>query len=255
MKTLLLILFTLLFSTTNYSQCSNVPSNSTSSNLTYTFVGGSFQSYGCAPIDPTYWMAGNGNSVTVTFTAPQDYPRFRVWGMNTDDVASVMVNNVNYPLNASTATYFPKVVCGISPGPDGIVFTNGNIVGANTPVQGNYSYSDIQLTTTGVTSFKVTGISGAGWGFASTILFCEPLSNIEFDWNSAVSIYSQNNEMHIDATDELVNANLVIYDVLGKEITKFKIASNTNVYAVNSGIYLIKIEKNGTVFTKKTLVN
>ena len=89
MKTPLLLII-LLFSLKNYSQCTNVPSNSTSSNLTYTFVGGSFQSYGCAPIDPTYWMTGNGNSVTVTFTTPQDYPRFRVWGMNTDDVASVM---------------------------------------------------------------------------------------------------------------------------------------------------------------------
>lgn len=255
MKTLLLILFTLLFSTTNYSQCSNVPSNSTSSNLTYTFVGGSFQSYGCAPIDPTYWMAGNGNSVTVTFTAPQDYPRFRVWGMNTDDVASVMVNNVSYPLNASTATYFPKVVCGISPGPDGIVFTNGNIVGANTPVQGNYSYSDIQLTTTGVTSFKVTGISGAGWGFASTILFCEPLSNNEFDWNSAVSIYSQNNNLHIDVNEELLNISFTIYDVLGKEIIKSKINNYVNSYSIGKGIYLIKLEKEGEIFIKKTMVN
>ena len=65
MKTPLLLII-LLFGLKNYSQCSNVPSNSTSSNLTYTFVGGSFQSYGCAPIDPTYWMAGNGNSVTAT---------------------------------------------------------------------------------------------------------------------------------------------------------------------------------------------
>ncbi|MBN8642508.1 MAG: T9SS type A sorting domain-containing protein [Flavobacteriales bacterium] len=254
MKTPLLLII-LLFSLKNYSQCTNVPSNSTSSNLTYTFVGGSFQSYGCAPIDPTYWMAGNGNSVTVTFTTPQDYPRFRVWGMNTDDVASVMVNNASYPMNATTATYLPKVVCGISPGPDGIVFTNGNIVGANTPVQGNYSYSDIELTTTGVTSFKVTGLSGAGWGFASTIVFCEPLSKDEFDWNSNVSFYSNNNILQIEINEELLDSKIAFYDLLGRQIKEFKLVSTSSSHTIDSGIYLIKIEKQGATFSKKVMIN
>ncbi len=233
----------------------NVPSNSTSSNLTYTFVGGSFQSYGCAPIDPTYWMAGNGNSVTVTFTSPQDYPRFRVWGMNTDDVASVMVNNMSYPLTATSASYLPKVVCGISPGPDGIVFINGNIAGANTPVQGNYSYNDIELTTTGVTSFKVTGISGAGWGFASTVVFCEPLANAEFDWNSNVSFYSNNNTLQIDISEELLDSKITFYDLLGRQINEFKLISTSSSHAIDSGIHLIKIEKEGATFSKKVMIN
>jgi hypothetical protein len=254
MKNILLLLIVFLFSIENHSQCTNVPANSTSSNLTYTFVGGSFQSYGCAPIDPTYWIAGSGQSVTVTFSSPQDYPRFRVWGMNTDDVASVMVNNVSYPLNAATATYLPKVVCGISPGSDGIVFANGNLTGANTPAQGNYSYNDIQLTTTGVTSFKVSGVSGAGWGFASTLVFC-PLSQKEYDWEVNTSIYTSENELHIEINEELVGSKILIYDLLGRELINSKLNAINTTYPTNKGILLIKLENGNTSFSKKTMIN
>lgn len=140
--------------------------------LAYTFSGGAFQSFGCAPIDPTYWMSGSGMSATVTFTAPQARPSFRVWGMNTDDTASVKVNGVAYPLDAASASFSAKVVCGISPGPDGVAFVGGALAGANTPAQGNYSYQDITLETTGVTSITVTGLTGAGWGFAGASHDC-----------------------------------------------------------------------------------
>jgi hypothetical protein len=254
MKTKLLILIVLLFNFESHSQCTNIPASTTSGNLTYAFFGGSFQSFGCAPIDPTYWIAGSGPSVTVTFTTPQNYPKFRVWGMNTDDIASVMVNGVSYPLNATSAGYEPKVVCGISPGPDGVAFLNGNIIGANTPQAGNFSYNDVQLKTTGVNSFKITGVAGAGWGFASIVILC-PLENNEFDWNSNVAIYSSLNKVYIDVSEELIGASVVIYDLLGKEIKKFKLTELNTIQNVDKGIYLIKMENESAVFTKKILVN
>lgn len=140
--------------------------------LSYSFSGGTSQSFGCAPIDPTYWMSGSGMSVTVTFTAPEARPSFRVWGMNTDDTASVKVNGVAYPLDAASASFSSKVVCGLSPGPDGVAFVGGVLAGANTPAQGNYSYQDVTLETTGVTSITVTGLTGAGWGFAGVSHDC-----------------------------------------------------------------------------------
>ncbi len=254
MKPKLLILIVLFLHFESYSQCTNIPATTTSGNLTYTFLGGSFQSYGCAPIDPTYWMAGSTCSVTVNFTTPQSYPKFRVWGMNTDDTASVMVNGVSYPLNTTSAGYEPKVVCGISPGPDGVLFSNGNLVGANSNVAGNYSYNDIQLKTTGVNSFKITGITGAGWGFASIVIMC-PLENNEYDWNSNVSIYASLNKVYIDVSEELIGASVVIYDLLGKEIKKFKINELNTIQNTDKGIYLIKFENENTVFTKKIMVN
>ncbi|MBP6390180.1 MAG: T9SS type A sorting domain-containing protein [Flavobacteriales bacterium] len=140
--------------------------------VVFTFTGGGFASFGCAPIDPTYWMSGTGMEVTATFAQTIDFPAFRVWGMNDDDVASVAVNGIAYPLDAQSAQYDPKVVCGLSPGPDGVVFAAGNLVGANTNVDGNYSYQDVILNVLGVNSITVEGVAGAGWGFVGVSVYC-----------------------------------------------------------------------------------
>lgn len=253
MKTKLFILLVVLSTISTYSQCVTIPANTSSNDLIYTFSGGSFQSFGCAPIDPTYWMAGSGPSVTVTFTTPQDYPKFRVWGMNTDDVAAVMVNGLNYLMNGSTAFPDPKVVCGISPGPNGVAFTNGNIAGANTPQEGNYSYNDIQLIATGVSSYKVTGLAGAGWGFAGTVISC-PLATNEYDWNSNIILYSNANKLYFDISQDLLNTNVAIYDMLGKQIQNFTLLEVNKVRNIENGIYLVKMENSNGTFTKKILV-
>lgn len=154
--------------------CTYVASTATSPLLTYAFAGGSSQSFGCAPVDPTYWLAGAGGSVTITFTNAQDRPSIRVWGMNDDDIASIKVNGNAYALTASSASIAPKVTCGVSPGPDGVVFTGGNLVGANSNSAGNYSYNDVTLEKTGVDTIEVDGLAGAGWGFAGVSVGCAP---------------------------------------------------------------------------------
>ncbi len=167
-----------------FAQCDFIPSTSSSiDTLYYSFSGGIFASYGCAPIDPSFWLSGNGIYVTINFVNPQDYPAVRVWGMNDDDSASVDVNGLNYPMNLASASYAPKVVCGISPGPDGVIFANGKIVGANSNGLGNYSYSDVTINSTGVTTITVTGTNGAGWGFAGTVVECAPLPVAAFSAN------------------------------------------------------------------------
>jgi hypothetical protein len=150
-----------------------VASTSTATDvLSFTFTGGAFASYGCAPIDPNYWMSGSGMSATVTFVAPQSHPSIRVWGMNTDDTASIKVNGNAYTLDATSASLAPKVVCGVSPGPDGMAFANGLLAGANMPADGNYSYQDVTINQTGVTSIQISGLTGAGWGFAGASAAC-----------------------------------------------------------------------------------
>jgi hypothetical protein len=156
--------------------CTHVPATSTSQTvLSYTLTGGAFQSFGCAPVDPTYWLSASGMSVRVTFVTPQARPSIRVWGMNTDDTASMMVNGAAYTLNTTSASLAPKVVCGQSPGPDGVAFVGGSLTGANTPTQGNYSYQDVTIEQTAVTSIELAGLTGAGWGFAgATVGNCAP---------------------------------------------------------------------------------
>lgn len=140
--------------------------------LSYTLSGGAFESYGCAPIDPNYWMSGSGMSVTITFVAPQSHPSLRVWGMNTDDTATIKVNGNAYTLDATSASLSTKVVCGLSPGPDGMAFVNGMLTGANTNVDGNYSYQDVTINQTNVTSIEIAGVTGDGWGFAGVSAAC-----------------------------------------------------------------------------------
>lgn len=152
--------------------CTYVASTATSPLLTFTLAAGSFQSYGCADVDPTYWVAGAAGTMRIDFTDAQDRPSIRVWGMNDDDLASVAVNGAAYPLDATSAAIAPKVLCGVSPGPDGVVFSNGDLTGANSNASGNYSYNDVTLETTGVHSIEVDSLAGAGWGFAGASVGC-----------------------------------------------------------------------------------
>jgi hypothetical protein len=146
--------------------------------LTYTFTGGSFQSYGCAGQDPTYFVIGSGNkTITVNFATPQTNPSFRVWGLNDDDSIAVYVNEVSYPLNSKTASYDEKVICkkvSKDPGTDGVVFSSGKLVGVINNDIGNYSYQNITLQSSGITSITIVGLSGRGWGFAGVTVTDEP---------------------------------------------------------------------------------
>jgi hypothetical protein len=261
------LLFTILIAATVFTangQCKYIPATSTQTDtLSYTFSGGSFQSYGCSPIDPTYWLSGNGNSVTVTFVNPESYPTFRVWGMNTDDVASVMVNGVSFPLNSESATYDPKVICGISPGPDGVIFLDGNLVGANTPSEGNYSYQNVQLNATDVTTMKVTGISGAGWGFAGTSVDCPFVTGIGqlHTAGQQVLIYPNpfNSSTTIQFKPAIINAELNIYNLYGQLVKSIHNISTDNLKInrdnLPGGVYFIRLTcDNKTLFTDKLTI-
>ena len=172
MKKLFLIL---LISSLSFGQQTYVPSDSIAPNiLTYTFSDGSFQSYGCINLDPTYWLSGSGNSFTVNFVNSQTNPSFRVWGMNDDDFAEVFVNESTYFLSLTSASYDDKVICDSilgypnpgSPGPEGVIFSSGLLVGANSNSIGNYSYQNVTINSSNVNSLTVVGESGNGWGFA-----------------------------------------------------------------------------------------
>lgn len=236
------------------AQCYYVPANTTNyDTVTYGFTGGSFQSYGCAPIDPTRWISGSGMSVTMTFTNPEDYPMIRVWGMNDDDVASVTVNGNAYTLNYTTATYLPKVVCGLSPGPDGVYFIGGNLVGSNTNSQGNYSYSDVMLLTTGVNTITVSGLAGAGWGFAGVSVNCQEITtSTTTSTTTTFSIFpnpatSQKN-IQIVFNEILNRGTLTISDISGRTLHVFENLSGRSFEFsagdLSRGLYFITL-KNG----------
>lgn len=262
------LFFTFLFTISGFvasAQCHYIPSTSVAiDTLSYTYSGGSFQSFGCAPIDPNRWFSGSGNSVTITFADPQSYPTFRVWGINSDDVASVSVNNISYPLTSSSATYNAKVVCGLSPGLDGVTFLNGNLVGVYTNDEGNYSYQDVQLTVANVTTLKVTGLSGAGWGFAGVSVNCALITGInQLNINSQHPlIYPNpfNSFATIQLKTTIKNAELNIYNLTGQKLKTINNLSGDKIEVhkdnLPSGLYYFNlIEDQKTIATEKLIIS
>ena len=255
MKKILLFVISSAISVVNTNaQCNYIPSTSTNvDTLSYIFSGGSFQSYGCTQIDPTYWISGNGMSVTINFVNPEPYPTFRVWGMNDDDIASVSVNGVSYPLNSNSASYVTKVVCGLSPGPDGVIFLGGNLTGVNTNFQGNYSYQNIQLATTNVNSITITGINGAGWGFAGASVGC-PLTGMNH-LNPATSSISITPNPTKDRINFSVKVNMQLSNIAGQIFADRKNISTFDLSDQPSGLYFLTItDDHGNILQRNKIV-
>jgi len=251
---LLFFLTTVFLRNPAFAQCHFIPSTTSAvDTVVYTFAGGNFASYGCAPIDPTYWLSGNGMSVTCTFVTPQDYPAIRVWGMNDDDSAEVMVNSVSYFLDTTgSASYAPKVVCGISPGPDGIIFVNGKIVGANSNGLGNYSYSDVTINMTNVSVIQVSGVNGAGWGFAGVVLDCE-MGPVAGFTSAPTSVCPGT---CIDFTILSLNATSFVWSFAGASPAVSTDANPLSICYNTPGSYDVTlIASNGNAYDTLTLIN
>ena len=263
MQIKIIIAVSILFSAIKLTgQCHFVPSTTFSADtVTFSTVGSQLQSYGCAPIDPTYWIVGdNDASVTATFFEPQDFPSFRVWGMNSDDTASVLVNGTNYPLNVSSAIYAAKVVCGLSPGAEGIAFANGNLVGFNSPGEGNFSYQDIQLIAGDVTSIKVTGIAGAGWGFAGVSVKCPLITSVNgHTENTALSIYPNPavKNVTIIPGNQINNGMLELVSLTGQLVKTATVSGkviNIDRGTLPAGTYFFRIVQDGKLITRGKLI-
>lgn len=242
-----------LFGTTGHAQCHYIPSTSvTMDTVAYYYIGGAFQSYGCAPIDPTRWFSGSGMSVNISFVNPTNYPSIRVWGMNDDDVASVMVNGLAYPLNASTASYDLKTVCGISPGPDGVLFSGGNLVGANSNAQGNFSFNNVTLNASNVNSITLTGMAGAGWGFAGVSVDCETsvIANQEM---GAIDLFPNPTTSLVSFQGKFPeNTMITITNPIGEIVGKMPLINNTiDISELPTGIYFISMEMNEQIVCKR----
>ena len=244
------------------AQCIYIPATTASSDtVEYSFSKGSFQSFGCEPIDPTFWIAGSGMWAMATYVNPMDSPTFRVWGMNDDDVASVDVNGYPYELNATSAYYDDKVVCGLSPGPDGIVFMNGNFMGANTNSDGNYSYQDIHLNATSVSSITIHGISGAGWGFAGVLVECPYIpdnlvSPEEVKWVQ-LSPNPTSSQLKVSLHPSLAGAQVEIMNMQGESISLLQVSggrSTLDVRDLAPGLYCLKVRVGQKVVSTKRFV-
>lgn len=237
-----------------------IPSDSTANSiLTYTFSGGSFESYGCADLDPTFWLSGNGDTVSINFVNPQNNPAIRVWGMNDDDSAKIIVNSIDYPLLSANASYDDKKICNNilgSPGPDGVLFSFGLLVGANSNFLGNYSYQNVTLLNSNVKSISIVGQSGDGWGFAG-VTISNPFSSTNLNQKSAESI-----NIFPNPADDILNialekndltVDIEVLNLLGESVLKKENCVSKNfaldVSKLAKGAYIVSFRmKNSFVF-------
>ena len=247
-KPLSAIFIIIFFSQLSYSQ-TFFPINAANNGVFEALPSGGsvIQDFDCVDANPCYWFNVGGQSVTVEFFNPQNEPSVRVWGMNDDDTGSIMVNGINYDLSASTAVYSDKVICSEvwgSPGPDGIFFQSGGIIGANTNSEGNWSYQDITLLTTGIESITVTSNGGAGWGVSGvTVEITNDL--IELAMLDEVMLYPNPviDRLYFDLY-ELDVTELRIYDIQGALQIQKTVLDNLTVLDLNSiakGIYFVEI--------------
>ncbi len=215
--------------------------------LNYSFQDGSFESFGCAGLDPAFWFSENGISMTVNFVKPEQNPSVRVWGMNTDDTAQFMVNGEAYPLNTSTASYDPKVICNAigSPGPDGVLFSNGLLAGSNTNNQGNYSYQNVTIIGDKINSITVIGLSGLGWGIGG-VTVDNILAVYNNDLKAAVEVFPNptNGNFTIDLGKEYSNITVEIVTILGQVISSEKFAFAEKIEQqvnTSAGMYFLNV--------------
>jgi len=237
-----------------------IPVDSAASDiLSINFSGGSLQNYGCEGLDPTFWIAGSGISATVTFVNLQDYPSFRVWGMNDDDSAAVSVNGVSYPLSSSSASYDEKVICNVigSPGLDGVLFSGGLLVGANNNELGNYSHQNITLNQTNITSITIYGVAGAGWGFAGVSV--ETLTSINSYENEVIDIFPNpvDNVVNIKGLNDDSVIDITVLNLVGQLVyeQRFDHAKSLEIdlSELSAGTYFIVLKRNSSLISKKLI--
>jgi len=241
-----------------------IPADTTATNnLNYTFFNGSFASFGCNELDPTFWLSGNTDSVLINFVTPQNNPSIRVWGMNDDDSAAVSVNAIIYPLTSTSATYDDKVLCSTvypSPGPDGVVFSNGLLVGANSNSLGNYTYQNVTLLSSNVSSIQIVGKSGNGWGFDGVTIsdpISSTISNLNFGEPVKIFPNPTNGVLNLELSKNDKISDIKVFDLLGKSIYKQENAVSNNIeldlsqYA--NGIYLISFRMKDSIIFKRII--
>lgn len=87
-----------------------------------------------------------------------------------------------------------------------------------------------------------------------TTVFAELLSNNTFDSIEGLNVYANNNTLYV-TSDSSSDKNVVVYDLLGKEVVNQTIATESiNVSNLASGAYIVKVTQDGKTATKKIAI-
>ncbi len=81
------------------------------------------------------------------------------------------------------------------------------------------------------------------------------LGTTEFEFN-AFKLYPNpsNGEFTVQTTPEMLGANVEVYNIIGQKIKSFELLEIATKQNLNSGIYIVAVEKDGKKITKKIVV-
>jgi hypothetical protein len=144
--------------------------------------------------------------------------------------------------------------------------TNGNFVWATkaggTGLEWGYSVAVSPLgkvTVSGSTdtgfSKSVAAVTVAGGFLAS---FTQPaLATQNFNLENTIAVYPNpsTGNFTIQNNESLVGASVMVYNILGQMVKEFNLETTTTNETLNTGMYLLQIEKEGVSSTKKLIVN
>ena len=71
---------------------------------------------------------------------------------------------------------------------------------------------------------------------------------------NSVQIYSTENQVHVDL-DKVYSGEIAVYDVMGREVVKQPIESQSNVLTVSGGnFYIVTVTTDEKLFTEKVYI-
>ncbi len=144
--------------------------------------------------------------------------------------------------------------------------TNGNFVWANKIGNANSSLQNYSLTVAQSGKVILNGsVSSGGFNKSTTVSaggflasYTQPtLATNQFELEQNISIYPNpsSGNYNITINEDLIGAKVTLYNLLGQKVKAFSLDVVTTNQNLDTGMYLLEIEKEGVVTTKKLLVN
>ena len=168
---------------------------------------------------------------------------------NSTDYQSELIKIINVTFS-DTGVFANNTNYDIADGGDVTVarvsFADENLIGANIPVGassviglGGQFQGDSQVLPRYVTDVEGATLSVDSFTIGSFNVYPNPVTN------GTINITSTSNEV----------IGVTIFDILGKQVLNANVENNTlNVSSLNTGIYILKMNQNGNISTKKLII-
>lgn len=143
--------------------------------------------------------------------------------------------------------------------------TNGNFIYAN-KFGGTGNEKGYSITVSNQGKVLINGSSDTGYARSATTVtsggflasYTQPaLATSQFELDKNISIYPNpsSGNFNIKINEDLIGAKVSVYNMLGQIIKSFNLDQLTNNQNLDSGMYLLEIEKEGNKTTRKLIVN